>query len=373
MPPQYNLLKELQDHNDFFDSLVEIFPVKVYLTSYSVNDKYNSKYFKGQHKSSQEVRRAQAKTNKRIKLNPTVAEEETTSTTKTTTTTEPPESRHTSDATFASKDSKQKLTNDELSLSSSPSSRIEALRAKLQAKLASKRCKRPSSSNNISKRAARRAEKQRRQEEAKNRRPTDKVDSMTIKQYIIGKDPSPQKDLANIDFGKIAGLEKKKQFADNKSLSNINKKKNLQKMLADAEEKKRRLVELKQSGDKEKVDKMAWSDALKEARGERIKDDPRKLKKTLKQRINKKEKSAKAWKARLQHTKQKMDDRQSIRTHNLQKRREGGSVGANLSSKRLVNKTEEDDKKKSTRKSRAGFEGKKTGFLNGKSSSSFKD
>lgn len=47
-------------------------------------------------------------------------------------------------------------------------------------------------------------------------------------------------------------------------------------------------------GDKAKANLMAWSDTLKEVSGECIKDDPNKLRKALKQKVAKKEKSAKA-------------------------------------------------------------------------------
>lgn len=249
-------------------------------------------------------------------------------------------------------------------------SRIEALRSKLHAKLAEKRAGRPSNPNAVSKRAARRAEKQKRHEEAQKRKATTKVGhGETTKQYTVGKNgaaATKESDLANLDFGTLAGLNATaKNFANNKSLANVNKKKNLQKMLLDAEEKKKKLEELKKSsedGDKAKVEKLAWSDALKEASGDRIKDDPTKLRKALKRKMAKKEKSTKAWKSRLEQTKSSMDERQKIRTHNLDKRKQGGAAAANLSRKKIAD--EEKEEEKSTRRSRAGFEGKKQGFLN---------
>lgn len=249
----------------------------------------------------------------------------------------------------------------------SSASRIEALRAKLQAKLAEKRNQRPSDPNTVSKRAARRAEKQRRQEEAKKRHSMSKVETHS-KKYKVSSDANatPQADLEKLDFGRFAGLNPTpKNYTNNKSLANLNKKKNLQKMLEMAEEKKKRLEELKRSNsdqDKDKAAQMVWKDALKEASGERVKDDPVKLRKALKRKMAKKEKSAKAWKSRMEQTKQKMDDRQKIRAHNLDMRKKGGQVGANLSKKRIVG--EEEESKKGRRQSRAGFEGKKQGFLN---------
>merc|ERR1719498_836279 len=98
----------------------------------------------------------------------------------------------------------------------------------------------------------------------------------------------PSNDLAQVDFGRLAGLN---PMANgnynevNKALKNLSKTKNLEKMLADAENKKQRLQELKQSNnlqDKQKAPNIEWGDALNEASGERVKDDPQKLKKAIK-------------------------------------------------------------------------------------------
>ena len=104
------------------------------------------------------------------------------------------------------------------------------------------------------------------------------------------------------------------------------------------------------------------------------KNDPKLLKKALKRKAKKKAASAKAWNVRLDQAKDAATKKQSIRTHNLDSRKLGGAVGANLSSKRIVerdNGEEEGGGKKEKRRrlgphsNRAGFEGKKTGFING--------
>mmetsp|Transcript_20100 Transcript_20100/g.33345 ORF Transcript_20100/g.33345 Transcript_20100/m.33345 type:complete len:402 (+) Transcript_20100:75-1280(+) len=400
MPPlQYsNLLRELEEHNVFFDTLVDMIPAKLYVAGNSGDDKYNSKYFKGQHKESKEARRARNKAAKRIKFDPERAE--TTNQAKERLAKEEENKDDDDDEdmeelvedTPAPKSSGKKKQKEAPSTPDQPTappsttdgptsstSRIEALRSKLHAKLAEKRAGRPSDPNAVSKRAARRSEKQKRQEDAKKRKATTKVGrGENTQQYTIGSASAAaatkESDLANLDFGKLAGLNSTlKNFANNKSLANVNKKKNLQKMLLDAEEKKKKLEELKRSsedGDKAKVVQLAWSDALKEASGERIKDDPNKLRKALKRKMAKKEKSTKAWKSRMEQTKGQMDERQKIRTHNLDKRKQGGASGANLSSKKIADE-EKEEEKSSRRMSRPGFEGKKQGFLNqGKKGSS---
>jgi len=110
-------------------------------------------------------------------------------------------------------------------------------------------------------------------------------------------------------------------------------------------------------------------------------NDPKLLKKALKRKAKKKAASAKAWNVRLDQAKDAADKRQQIRSHNLESRKLGGAVGANLSSKRIVEQEGKDDeggdgeKKKEKRRrlgphssagmNRAGFEGKKSGFING--------
>lgn len=304
------------------------------------DDKYNPKYYKGQHKESKEARRARSKAAKRAKFDPELSET----------------TRQVQERLQPAPTSPPPPT--------AGNSRIEALREKLHARLAEKASQRPSDPNVVSKRAARRAEKQRRKEDAKKKRASTQVTKDSKKNFTISETFSRVvDDLETLDFGKLAGLNPSpKHYQNNKALANLNKKKNLEKLLADAEQKKIRLEELKKGNEeeKEKALKMAWGDTLKEASGERVKDDPAKLKKELKRKLAKKQKSSKAWKSRLEQTKEKMDTRQKIRKHNLDTRKLGGEVAANLSKKRIVS---EEDKQKRSR-SRPGFEGSKQGFLN---------
>ena len=109
--------------------------------------------------------------------------------------------------------------------------------------------------------------------------------------------------------------------------------------------------------------------------------DPALLKKAIKRKFKKKEKSQKAWKSRMEQTRESIDERQKIRGHNLDQRRIGGATGANLSKKRINDEdgkgaddskggTTEPGGKKRARlgphagKGRAGFEGKKQDFIN---------
>ena len=370
-----SLLEDLQEDNYFFDQLVDLIPAKLYIAGQSGDD-YNpkSKYFKGQSKESKEARRAKNKQSKRAKFDPNLSESTT-------------QAKQRLEGSFAMPQKPSLIRSkpttappkSTTSVSDEKKSRIEALREKLHAKLAEKRGNRPVDPNAISKRAARRAEKKKRQEEAMKRKKKATSNAETNKnkriKLVSSSFSDPSNDLAQVDFGRLAGLN---PMANgnynevNKALKNMSKTKNLEKMLADAENKKQRLQELKQSNnlqDKQKAANIEWGDALKEASGERVKDDPQKLKKAIKRKAAKKLKSQKAWKSRLESTQQKMDERQKIRNHNLSKRKLGGSAGANLSSKRIELDTDTTSTSKSgsnRRLSRAGFEGKKQGFLNQK-------
>lgn len=380
MPPKSispeQLLHELQTDNVFFDDLVNMLPAKLYVAGNSGDD-YNPKYFKGQAKESKEARRALSKQAKRAKLDPSLAE----------TTTQVKKRLEGGDGSVTPRAVKPtsitpKQPSEIQEVQEVPTtptaglSRIEALRAKLHAKLAEKRGQRPADPNAVSKRAARRVEKKKRQEEAAQRKKKahTQADTSNNKKYKIGGpegSDDPVVDLAQMDFGRLAGLNKPaltNYQKTNKALANIGKSKNLQKMLADAEAKRQRLEELKQSQkeeDKVKAANLEWGDAIKEASGDRVKDDPAKLKKALKRQAAKKAKSAKAWKSRMEQTQQKMNERQKIRQHNLTQRKQGGAAGANLSKKKIV--TDEDKKKAAGKRGgRAGFEGRKQEFLNDK-------
>jgi hypothetical protein len=445
------LLDDLFSDNMFFDSVVDMIPVKLYVKGQSGDD-FNPKYFKGQAKESKEARRAQNKQAKRAKLDPSQAE----------TTTQikqrlelqqeeddedddeeetpknassgknkknqrgksggsgtgvsrallpkPPTESSTSNTKHKKMpgkgdavQQKENAGDGVVAAAMNNASRIDALRAKLQAKIAEKRGQRPSDPAAVSKRAARATEKKKRKEDAIARK-KQKVHSQSERtangdkttDYKIAEQKQivdAAQDLATVDFGILSGLNasaspfsKENYLQNNKSLANLGKTKNLKRLLADAESKKQRLEELQNStlaADQQKAAKIHWGDVIKEATGERVKDDPTKLKKALKRKEVQKAKSSKAWKTRVAQTKSKMDERQNIRKHNLQQRTVGGATGANLSSKKIVNADagKGDGKGKEVgakgRKNqytsggsgggagRAGFEGKKQGFING--------
>lgn len=376
------LLAELTEHNDFFDMIVDMIPSKLYISGQSGDD-YNPKnrFYRGVTQDSKEARKAAAKLAKRRKLDPTQKE----STVDKKERLEGEKQAYAATTTSSVIPGQSTAPKAQQQPTASPfQSRIEALRAKLHAKIAEKQAQRPSNGGNnpdqVSKRAARRAEKRRRQEEAAKRKKgssTKVVDTLKSAaahyKMATSSQTDPAQDLMHLDFGRLSGLNKLSSSTENyaetnKSLANLSKSKNLKKMLADAEEKRKRLQEFKRGSEEEKAKATAiqWADTLKEADGQRVKDDPAKLKKAIKKKAAKKAKSQKAWKSRMEQTAAAKDEKQTIRQHNLAARKQGGAVGANLSKKKIVSQENRKDggADGGRRLSRAGFEGRKREFLN---------
>mmetsp|Transcript_7106 Transcript_7106/g.10156 ORF Transcript_7106/g.10156 Transcript_7106/m.10156 type:complete len:471 (-) Transcript_7106:35-1447(-) len=445
-----SIRRELNSHNAFFDDLVDMFPTHEYVNnSYNkINVDMNmnanvSKYQKVNGKNTKESKWAKAKAAKAQKSAKLSTREE-----KKRIEAEN-DDNDMAGIEFDAGDNNDNANDDaessnsngddhhlevkETSKSASTSkpmklnpnqSRIEQLRNKLKAKLEEK-SDRPAGASDtwVSKRAARRAEKKKRQEmAAKKKAKSAKMgvsgsvsgssglmkNGMPGKVKLIAADLGGSKintdhkskslsnvfdDLEGIDFGGIAGLKNPVSLRGNyavanKSLKNLGKKKSLERLLEEAEAKKLRLRELKESGDvddKNKASKLEWGDAIRVASGTvKVRNmDTSILKKAIKRKAKKKQKSVESWKSRMDHTRDSMDERQKIRDHNLTQRAKAGNDGANLSSKRIK---DDDDKagggggeggkdrakrpRQGPHAGRAGFEGKKQDFINKGGSSS---
>lgn len=327
MPPQHIdpslLMQELQEHNDFFDNLVDMIPAKLYVGNNPADEQAisGSKYQKTQSKESKAAKKSQLKVERGNKFDP--SQQESTRDLKRRLEQEEAENNNSDDEdedededdismngiNFQDdehEEEEQDETDERLvkekkggseSKNSAHQSRIEELRAKLRAKLEERRSASTTNSASdavISKRAARRAEKRRRLELAKKKQAEQNT---SAGKTLTGKSTAPNikiinnlggskinsdvkqqsnfmDDLSGIDFGGIAGLKddlltKGKYTSVNKSLKNMGKKKNLEKLLQEAEAKKERLRQLKESDnieDKEKAKKIEWNEALKIAK-----------------------------------------------------------------------------------------------------------
>lgn len=128
------------------------------------------------------------------------------------------------------------------------------------------------------------------------------------------------------------------------------KKKDLKQLLNEAESKESTLKLLEETdAEKAKETKaaMSWDSALERAKGTKVKDNPKLLKKTLKRKEKERTKSDKKWKERTDTVEKKMEEKQKLRKQHLKERREvGKSHGKKSSAKK---------KKKPPKKFSPGF------------------
>jgi hypothetical protein len=304
-----------------------------------------------------------------------------------------------------------------------PKSRVEALRAKLRAKIAEKRAQRPVlSPDQVSKRAARRAAKRRKQEQNKKKSSSSSVVgastphsggsssssaaaaaatsassavSMSSRNSLSDAAIMDQlKDLAHVDYGRLSGLRgdnistptgtpvgrggSRNYLEMNKALANVHKSKNYKKMLEDSQKKREKIRQLQRPDatdeEKEELRQIQWSDALHEADGTRVKDDPNKIKKILQRKAAKKAKSQKAWKSRMEQQMSAQEEKQRIRKQNIEARKiqkntwgSSAALGTNTAQGTASGTATGSSGRNGGGRalSRAGFEGRKQGFLNG--------
>ena len=101
------------------------------------------------------------------------------------------------------------------------------------------------------------------------------------------------------------------------------KRKNYQALLGRAEAKQKRLQDLAgldQEKGGEVVEREKWSKAVRMARGEKMKDDPKLLHKTMKRLEKKRQSHSKKWSERVKAEKQRVDARQKRRQQNIHER-----------------------------------------------------
>ncbi|GLV41257.1 Surfeit 6 [Carabus blaptoides fortunei] len=102
------------------------------------------------------------------------------------------------------------------------------------------------------------------------------------------------------------------------------------KILKNLEKQKTKLAELEAKGEKEKAtelkEKQAWKNALAKSEGEKVKDDPYLLKKSIKKREQVRNSSKKKWEVRKEGVKKAQDTRQAKRQENLNKRKKDKKV-----------------------------------------------
>lgn len=147
-------------------------------------------------------------------------------------------------------------------------------------------------------------------DEIKEEKP-DKTDLQQTKQTVFNKDDKLV--YSKIDF---ANLGKKKK---------VKLEKDPKKLLQKIEKQKEKIEKLKESGENEKAieikEKSAWKNALAKAEGQKVKDDPQLLMKSLKKKEQKKRSSKKKWDKRVEGVQKSKQEKQQKRMENIQKRK----------------------------------------------------
>ena len=135
--------------------------------------------------------------------------------------------------------------------------------------------------------------------------------SMPKKQHSIKND---QGDLvfSKFDFASGNPNSKKKSLNTEKLLKKAEK--SMEKIEKLEKEDSAKAQQLKES--------MAWDKAIKKAEGEKLKDDPKLLKKTLKSREKRKTQSKKKWEDRVKTVENQKQEKQTKRKENIKERRQ---------------------------------------------------
>ncbi|CAO3641021.1 unnamed protein product [Cunninghamella blakesleeana] len=245
--------------------------------------------------------------------------------------------------------SKEENTNEDKPVLPMPRSEMSELKRRLHERIIEQRQKRnaPGSSSKARSREAILAERLKKKQDRKKALKAQKEKGNKAAPEELVNDPTKTKNAKKMEdsvkmdgeiiFGKldIGNQQKKKGAVDAKS------------QLKKIELQQQKLEKLK-TEDKEKaeslMEKQEWQKAVALATGEKIKDDTTLLKKTIKRQEKAKAKSSQEWNKRIEKVKQDEQNKIKKRTDNIQKRID-------------AKKARKAGKKGGNKKARPGFEG----------------
>lgn len=271
--------------------------------------------------------------------------------------------------------------------SDSKSSKIDKLKERLKARIANLRDQRKGDGKRLQ-RALKRSErkslnndvnnnKNKRQKNKKNSKKRDRGENKddrssddTVSAEISGdnikisnKNKSKKRKKSNmpeimsdIKFSSIEGVGKANSHI---GAGEPKRKKNLQKLLKEAEKKQQRMAELKEQGGG-KVPQYAWDASLARAMGDKVLDDPKLIKKSIKRREKEKLKSRAKWEKRNQSVldaNEKIMDRKRENLKKVDMVRQAKKQGKSLKLLDLKPSNQAQQK-------RPGFEGRRDSPLN---------
>lgn len=304
------LEKRLVGHSAYFNSLIELVPVKHYLP---VDDEEQaSKFYKNRQKKApkQTIKEASRKA-KRARLDPNQH--------KTIHEIQKEAEGNAAMKSPSEQNSEEKPANTSFSVEKVESRNLDDLRSRLHARLQDFQRKRKAAENGKADEQHPRKKKSKKEVKEKNNQ---KIASSFKDSKSFGKQDSPPSNKVLNDSGEV--VFSKFDFLETKKAPRPGTKvKNYSKLLAKAEARKKKLETLtKEDGEKAKEfkEKHSWSQAIEKAEGVKQHDDPKLLKKAMKKREKVKTKSKKQWKERMDHQKKQTDDKQKQRQKNIKER-----------------------------------------------------
>lgn len=341
-------LQELaKQHSAFFDRLVEMVPAKYFFDS--DKDAVQTRYMKKDARAeAKQVIKQQRKQSKRAKLDPEQA----------TTALDVLKSKPIAEPSNKGEPESNMVPAPQLHLSGNRNLSRQELLDKLHKKIESMRQQNATKDKDS---VATKAKEWKQQTIAKNvmekqQRKKARVESgnhiegaaATNQRKPSTNDLSNQVDeLANFTFGRIDVESGRKTGAKH------GKQPTKQELLAKAERQRKEVAESEATAEgKVKAAAVSWQAALARAAGDKVLDDPKLLRRSLKREKKTREKHAKAWQERQQAQQQAQQAKQRKRTDNLAARVQG----------KIEKKIERREKKLL----RAGFEGRKAGFIGSK-------
>lgn len=207
---------------------------------------------------------------------------------------------------------------------------IEALRAKLAAKVDEMRAKRkapgsnaPGVPKNREELLAARKLKLEQKKKLKNN-PQEEKEPENPASESEEEDPDTTHQSSapldmNLSFGQVQFKDGDKLAKDTNSIVHDRKvkKRNATDQLKVLENKKAKLSKLDSEKQKEISENAKWSRAILQSEGAKVRDDEKLLKKTIKQTENRKKRSEKEWNRRIHQTKKGISDREAKRDANI--------------------------------------------------------
>ncbi|KAJ2687095.1 hypothetical protein IWW39_003176 [Coemansia spiralis] len=390
VPSISDIRASLQKHAQTFDSLLSLIPPKFYLPEINketINARYQKNTKKDTEAKKKEAQRKARATAKAARLDPenrkTVQDMQAEKLEKQTVATPKPKQQAKpkddsamdidDDATDMAKISfdlgdAQPAEQDQDVKPMAEAGSISALRERLQARIQNLRQKRKAPEDDVSREALLEKRMKRRKNTKEAQAKAKKSGTTPAQEQVLGsKTPTMGKTLANGDSMTGAQDVKSSIYFGKLTTGAIMKKKSVhvKQQLAKVENKKREMDELRKV-DSAKADQLEekdrWGKALDLAKGEKVKDDAKLLRKTVRRDEQQKKKSSREWHDRKETVATKIKERAQKRETNIKVRVDAKKMKRQGKSKKAIEKAMSASKPGGAKKGSAGGSKARPGF-----------